>query len=215
VADNFIPLTQLPTTTMTSNHLLTGLNLATAVTLLSAVLVAGNENVSSAKTQSSTASQSAPPAKSYAARALSRAELLPLEAIAKRVQSMMSVASFTPTRVWPHGVRDQQGRLGIFLSSKRFLFDDPTPAIVQAKEAWVVFGLVAAVKYSEGSQVGHVAFTDSNGETGERWYYDISMAEAREIHEMLIRGIVRPENAYRLIEAAWQKITPHHEYAVN
>jgi hypothetical protein len=200
---------------MTPNYLLTGLNLVTAATLLTAVWTAGNETVSSEKMPSSNSSQSAPSAESNAARALSRAEFLPLEAIAKRVQSMMSVASFTPTRVWPHGVRDQQGRLGIFLSSERPLFTDPAPTIVKAKEAWVVFGLVAAVKYSEGSQIRHIAFTDSQGETSERWYYDISMVEAREIHEMLIRGIVRPENAYRLIEAAWQKITPRHEYAVN
>lgn len=200
---------------MSSNHLLTGLNLATAVTLLSAVWIANNETISSAKTPVSNSSQSGTPPESNAARALTRAELLPLEAIAKRVQSMMSVDVFTPTRVWPHGVRDQQGRLGIFLSSERPLFNDPTPSIVKAKEAWVVFGLVAAVKYAEGSQIRHIAFTDTRGETTERWYYDISMAEAREIHEMLIRGIVRPENAYKLIEAAWLKITPHHEYTVN
>ncbi|MCX6851102.1 MAG: hypothetical protein NTY98_19505 [Verrucomicrobia bacterium] len=198
---------------MTSNPILVCLNLTTAVTLLSAVMLAGNETVSSANAQSSAASQSAQPAKSKAERALSRSELLPLEAIARRVQSMMSVATFTPTRVWPHGVRDRQERLGIFLSSERPLFNDPTPAMVQAKKAWVVFGLVAAVKYSEGSQVGHVAFTDSRGETGERWYYDISMAEAREIHEMLICGIVQPENAFRLIEAAWQKVTTDHVLA--
>ena len=188
-------------------------NLATAVTLLSAVMIAGNKTVSSANAQSSAASQSAQPVESKAARALSRAEMLPLEAIARRVQSMMAADTFTPARVWPHGVRDRQGRLGIFLSAERPLFNDPTPAIVLAKKAWVVFGLVAAVKYSEGSQVGHVAFTDSRGETGERWYYDISMAEAREIHEMLIRGIVQPENAFRLIEAAWQKVTTDHVLA--
>uniref|UniRef100_UPI003782FFEC hypothetical protein n=1 Tax=Prosthecobacter sp. TaxID=1965333 RepID=UPI003782FFEC len=162
----------------------------------------------------SAVSRSMPSAESKAARALSRAELLPLEAIARRAQSMMEVASFTPTRVWPHGVRDQQGRIGLFLSSQRPLFGDPTPEIVQAKEAWVVFGLVAAVKYSEGSQIRHIAFTDSQGETSERWYYDISMVEAREIHEMLIRGIVRPENAFNLIEAAWQKVTAEHHLAL-
>jgi hypothetical protein len=199
---------------MTSNHLLAGVNLVTAVTFLSAVCISNNETVSSAKPPSSISPQSAPPAGSNAARALSRAELLPLEAIAGRVQSMMSEVAFTSTRVWPHGVRDQQGRLGIFLSSERPLFNDPTPAIVQAKEDWVVIGLVAAVKYSEGSQIRHIAFTDSRGETGEHWYYDISMVEAREIHEMLIRGIVRPENAYRLIEAAWQKVTAEHHLTI-
>lgn len=199
---------------MTFNHILVCLNFTTAVILLTAAMIAGNETVSSANAQSSAAFQSAQPVKNRAERALTRSEMLPLEAIALRVQSMMSVATFTPTRVWPHGVRDQQGRLGIFLSSERPILHDPTPAMVQAKKAWVVFGLVAAVKYSEGSQVGHVAFTDSSGETGERWYYDISMAEAREIHEMLIRGILQPDNAFRLIEAAWQKVTPQHDYAV-
>ncbi len=200
---------------MTSNHILVGLKLTTAVTLLSALMSAGNETFASANAQPSVASQSAQPFESKAAQALSRAELLPLEAIAGRAQSMMSVAKFTPTRVWPHGVRDRQGRLGIFLSSGRPLFNDPALSIVKAKEAWVVYGLVAAVKYSEGSQVGHVAFTDSSGETGERWYYDISMAEARKIHEMLISGILRLENAYSLIEAVWKKVTPQHEYAAN
>jgi hypothetical protein len=199
---------------MTPNHFLSGRNLITAAALLSAVMIAGNETVSSANAPSAT-SLSMPTADSMAARALSRAELLPLEAIARRAQSMMEMALFTPTRVWPHGVRDQQGRLGIFLSSERPLFGDPTPVIAQAKEAWVVFGLVAAVKYSEGSQIRHIAFTDSRGETGERWYYDISMAEAREIHELLVRGILRPENAFKVIEAAWQKVTAQHDYAVN
>lgn len=197
---------------MTSNPFLSGRNLVTALALFSVALIAGHESASSANVTSAV-SRNMPTTESKAARALSRAELLPLEAIARRVQSMMEVASFTPTRVWPHGVRDQQGRLGIFLSSARPLFGDPKPVIVQAKEAWVVFGLVASVKYAEGSQLGHIAFTDSRGETGERWYYDISMAEAREIHDLMIRGLLRPENAFKLIEASWQKINADHYLA--
>jgi hypothetical protein len=200
---------------MTSNQIFVSLKLTAAVTSLSAVMIAGNETVSSANAQPSVASQIEQPVESKAAQALSRTELLQLEDIARRAQSMMSVATFTSTRVWPHGVRDRQGRLGIFLSSQRTLFNKPTIDMVKAKEAWVVFGLLAAVKYSEGSQVGHVAFTDISGETGERWYYDISMDEARGIHELIVRGILRPEDAFKLIEAAWQKVTPQHEYAVN
>jgi hypothetical protein len=198
---------------MTSNHLFTGRNLVIAGMALSVVMIAGKEAVIPSSALPS--SQAVLSGDSKAGRALSRAELLPLEAVAGRVQSMMSEVAFTSTRVWPHGVRDQQGRIGIFLSSERPLFNDPTPVIAQAKEDWVVIGLVAAVKYSEGSQIRHIAFTDSRGETGERWYYDLSMAEAREIHEMMIRGVLRPENAYKLIEARWQKVTPQHKYAVN
>lgn len=199
---------------MNSNPIFTSINLVTKIFLLCAVSIANDVAACSEKTPSLNTSQSANPDQGTAARVLTRAELLPLEAIAGRVQSMMSVASFTPTRVWPHGVRDHQGRLGLFLSSQRRLFNEGTPAVIRAREAWVVFGLVAAVKYSEGSQIRHIAFTDTCDETRERWYYDISMVEAREIHEMLIRGVVRPENAYRLIEAAWKKITPDFEYGM-
>ena len=151
---------------MTSNHLFTGRNLVIAGMALSVVMIAGKEAVIPSSALPS--SQAVLSGDSKAGRTLSRAELLPLEAVAGRVQSMMSEVAFTSTRVWPHGVRDQQGRIGIFLSSERPLFNDPTPAIAQAKEDWVVIGLVAAVKYSEGSQIRHIAFTDSRGETGER-----------------------------------------------
>lgn len=199
---------------MISNHFFTARILVIAGMALSVGMIPGKETV---------IPSSAPPASSQTVlvgdsrggRALSRAELLPLEAVAGRVQSMMSEIAFTFTRVWPHGVRDEQGRIGIFLSSERPLFNDPTPAIVQAKEDWVVIGLVAAVKYAEGSQIRHIAFTDSRGETGERWYYDLSMAEAREIHGLMIRGVLHPENAYRVIEARWQKVTPQQKYTMN
>ncbi len=180
-----------------------------SVSLLTALLVL------SETAASSTPQTHQPPAQEETPQVLSLAELQPLETISKRVASMMSVISTVPTRIWPHGVRDHQGRQGIFLSSQRPLFNDSDPAVVQAKQAWVVYGLIASVKYSEGSQVGHIAFTDRNGETGERWYYDLCMTKAREIHSLLISGLVRPQNAYRLIEGAWQKVTSEHAYAVN
>jgi DNA-binding response OmpR family regulator len=38
--------------------------------------------------------------------------------------------------------------------------------------------------------------------------YDLSMAEARELHGLMIRGVLHPENACRLIGARLQKVTP-------
>jgi len=142
-------------------------------------------------------------------------EWLTLESIAKRAESMMAVATFVSTRVWPHGVRDNKGRLGIFIGCNRPLFAEKDERIVKPNEAWVVFGLIAAVKYSEGSQVGHIAFTDRDGIHGERWYYDLDMPTAREIHSMMFQGLVAPENAYHLIESSWVKVTAEHDYAVN
>ena len=180
------------------------------VTFMSLIMIAGSENIGTANLIKNRPL----PDPNKAARALSRSELLPLESIARRAQSMMSIATFTATKVWPHGVRDQQGRLGIFLSSGRPLFNDSTPAVVNAKEIWAVLALLAAVKYSEGSEVGHIAFTDCNGETGERWYYDICMDDARRIQLMLLHGDVRHEEAFKLMELSWQKVTAEHHLAI-
>lgn len=186
-----------------------------ATSLFAAVCTVAALQLFSSIAASSTSQTHRPNDSKKAAPVLSLSEWQPLETISKRVASMMSVISTVPTRVWPHGVRDHQGRQGIFLSSQRPLFHDSEPAVVKAKQAWVVYGLIASVKYSEGSQVGHIAFTDLNGETGERWYYDLCMAKAREIHRLMLSGLVRPQNAYRLIEGAWQKVTSEHAYAVN
>jgi hypothetical protein len=150
-----------------------------------------------------------------AGRTLSLDESLLLESIARRVASMMSEFSFASTRVWPHGVLDHKGRLGLFLSSRQTLLEETDPLLTEAKQAWVVFGLIAAVKYSEGSQLAHIAFTDRNGESGESWYYDISIEKARHIHELMIRGLVQPRDAYKLIESAWEKVTSNTAYAFN
>ena len=111
-----------------------------SVSLLTALLVL------SETAASSTPQTHQPPAQEETPQVLSLAELQPLETISKRVASMMSVISTVPTRIWPHGVRDHQGRQGIFLSSQRPLFHDSDPAVVQAKQAWVVYGLIASVK---------------------------------------------------------------------
>lgn len=84
----------------------------------------------------------------------------------------------------------------------------------QIREAWVVFGMVAAVKYCEGSQVGHIAFTDVRGMFGEQWYYDLDMSDAQEIHRLLVHGLIQPARAYRMIVSSWQKVTVNHDLAV-
>ena len=75
------------------------------------------------------------------------------------------------------------------------------------KRAWVVLGLIAAVKYAEGSQLGHIAFTDADRLQGERCYYDLDIAPAREIHRDLLRGRLALDVAFDVIAARWEKVT--------
>ena len=145
---------------------------------------------------------------------LDHREFNALERIANRAESMLDVAAFAPTRVWPHGVRDRMGRKGIFISYSLPLLDASDASTIKTKRVWVVFSLIAAVKYAEGSDLGHIAFTDIDGMQGERWYYDIDIAAAREIHRRVVRGILPLDQGYDEIAAAWVKITPEHDLAV-
>lgn len=144
---------------------------------------------------------------------LDRLELLALQSIAERAESMLSIAEAIPTRVWPHGVRDERGRQGLFIGSLRPLFEESHPRLVEARKAWVVVGLIAAVKYSEGSQVGHIAFTDANGLQGGKFYYDIDITHARAIHRDLVIGTLAFEEAYDVIATTWEKVTADHSLA--
>ncbi|MDI1311829.1 hypothetical protein [Prosthecobacter sp.] len=144
---------------------------------------------------------------------LNRIELHRLENISRRMVEMMSVVSHA-SLIWPHGVRDSKGRMGIFIGSERPLFEEPGFEVETVRQAWVVFALIAAVKHSEGSQVGHIAFTDVNGMLGERWYYDMDMVTAREIHRLLIHGVILPPAAYKMITSVWQKVTVEHDLAI-
>lgn len=77
--------------------------------------------------------------------------------------------------------------------------------------------VIAAAKYSEGSKVplDHIAFTDSAGSEGERWYYDLDMRTARKIHRDIVSGAMKPEQAFAIIVSSWEKISASAELAAN
>lgn len=149
-----------------------------------------------------------------AAEVLNRREILLLESIAYRAESMMELMESVPTRVWAHGVRDQRGRLGLFVGCARPLFGKKDEMTIKQYREWVVCSLIAVVKYSEGSPVGHIGFTDAEGLNGQRWYYDLDMATAREIHRLIISGMVPLQGGYDMIARSWEKVTVEHEFAV-
>lgn len=186
---------------MKTSQLFTAFNLTAAACMLPVLVLVGMESL-------------AEPAQPAAPRVLDRVELHALENIARHAESMMEVSNVVPTRVWPHAVTDARGRQGIFISSMRPLFEEKDERIVLAKRAWVVLGLIAAVKYAEGSQLGHIAFTDADGLQGERYYYDLDIAPAREIQRDLLRGRLALEEAFDVIAARWEKVTSNHDLAL-
>jgi len=186
---------------MKTSQLLTAFNLTAAACMLPVLVLVGMESL---------AASAQPPT----GRVLDRVELHALENIARRAESMMELSNVVPTRVWPHAVTDACGRQGIFISSMRPLFDEKEQQLIKVKRAWVVLGLIAAVKYAERSQLGHIAFTDADGLQGERCYYDLDIAPAREIQRDLIRGRLALEEAYDVIASHWEKVTSSHDLAI-
>ena len=186
---------------MKTSQLLTAFNLTAAACMLPVHVLVGMESLAAS-------------AQSPRGRVLDRVELHALENIARRAQSMMELSNVVPTRVWPHAVTDARGRQGLFISSMRPMFDENDEYLIKFKRAWVVLGLIAAVKYAEGSQLGHIAFTDVDGLQGERCYYDLDIAPAREIHRDLIRGHLALDDAYDVIAARWEKVTCSHDLAI-
>ena len=186
---------------MKTSQLFTAFHLTAAACMLPVLVLMGMESL-------------AAPAKPAAARVLDRVELHALENISRRAESMMEMSNVVTTRVWPHAVTDARGRQGIFISSMRPLFEEKDAHLVKVKRAWVVLGLIAAVKYAEGSQLGHIAFTDADGLQGERYYYDLDIAPAREIQRDLLRGRLALEDAFDVIAARWEKVTATHDLAL-
>lgn len=149
-----------------------------------------------------------------AAKVLDRREILTLESIAYRAESMMTLLESVPTSVWAHGVHDQRGRMGLFVGSARPLFGVKDEMTTQQRHEWLVCSLIAVVKYSEGSPVGHIGFTDVDGLNDQRWYYDLDMATAREIHRLVVRGEISLKRGYEMMARSWEKVTAEHEFAV-
>lgn len=190
---------------MKTSHLFTAFHLIIAACMMPVLALVGMESP-----QGFSVTQTHP----AAGKLLDRTELLLLENISRRAESMMAVSNIVPARVWPHAVADAKGRQGIFISSMRPLFEEKDPRLVLAKRAWVVLGLVAAVKYAEGSPLGHIAFTDADGMQGGRYYYDLDITHARDIQRDLLRGRLHFEDAYDVISARWEKVTAEHDLAV-
>jgi hypothetical protein len=151
---------------------------------------------------------SSSPSKPTAGHVLDRNEFHILENIAHRAESMMQLSNFIHTRVWPHAVTDARGRQGIFIDSSRPVLQENEGPLAIAKRPWVVFGLIAALKYAEGTSLGHIAFTDTDSFKKGRYYYDLDIILAREIQRDLLRGRLTPEQAYDAIVKHWEKITP-------
>jgi hypothetical protein len=140
---------------------------------------------------------------------LTQPELEVLNRTAMQMEAMMDAILPMATLVWPHAVRDGQGRVGLFMAPT-VAFDDLARGLNDDHlVGWVVCAVIAAGKYAEVSEVriDHLCFTDPTGMRGDLWCYDVDMAMVRQLHRRLATGQMGPEEAYQVITEHWEKIT--------
>jgi hypothetical protein len=140
---------------------------------------------------------------------LNRSELHTLSAISQKMEFMINPADFNHTRVWPHGVRDERGRIGLFISCAYPFAQMTAGPELEGFKAWVIYTVIAAVKYSEGSPVpvDHLGFTEFSDSSGDKWYWDLDMANAKLVHKKLFSKGLTPEEAYSIITKTWTRVT--------
>ena len=140
---------------------------------------------------------------------LNRSELHTLSAISQKMEFMINPAEFNHTRVWPHGVRDGRGRIGLFISCAYPFTEMTTGPELEGFKAWVIYTVIAAVKYSEGSPVpvDHLGFTEFDNSSGDKWFWDLDMASAKLVHKKLFSKGITADEAYAIITKSWTRVT--------
>lgn len=143
-------------------------------------------------------------------RMLSIDELRVVTEIGRRMESLMALSKEARTKVWASGTRDADGRLGIyFICSKPLLARTDAPGL-DARRAWVMLAVFAAVKYTEESPVAidYIGFADPSGMSGERWFFRLDMSTARQVQHEFFANTIDLETGFDHIIAAWRRVTP-------
>lgn len=140
---------------------------------------------------------------------LSRHELHALTEAARGVEAFIRRTPHLGTRVWPHAVRDGQGRAGLIIMAHRPLLMSMNLEDLDQRRNWVLAALIAAGWQMESTpaRVDHLALTDPEGMRGQQWYYDVDMALARRLFLRLREGTLSAEAAYRQVVSSWRLVT--------
>jgi hypothetical protein len=137
-------------------------------------------------------------------------EMLEVVRLARKMESMILAAEAPLAGICPQGLRDPDGRLGIFIVCSRPLVTPTKSPGMDDGKAWVVLSVFAAVKYCGDCpvKVDYIGLTDPRGMSGEGWYYDLNMNAARRVQRSMCSGGLTLEQGYDQIVAAWRRVTP-------
>jgi hypothetical protein len=140
---------------------------------------------------------------------LPREELDSLSRTSSRIASMMDEILPFDTMVWPHAIRDEHGRNGIFLAPRVPFATLAAQPDQEPLKGWLICAILAVGKYVEGSSapVHHICLTDASGMRGDLWCYDVDIATIRHLHQRLVTGALSADEAFDSLTSRWKKIT--------
>lgn len=97
----------------------------------------------------------------------------------------------------------------MFIWSEKPLLSAGSGEMSESAKRWIILGVVAASKYLETSPtpVDFIAFTDSKADTGPRWYLELDVESARNIHRRIVKGYLDTDEAFPEIERSWKRIS--------
>lgn len=106
--------------------------------------------------------------------------------VARRVEAMLRAAEAPVEAVCPHGLRDPDGTLGMFIvAGEPFVTPDHSQGMDDRK-AWIILAAIAAVKYGTDcpTKIDYIGLTDPRG-MEERWYYRLNFKTAQKVQRKL------------------------------
>ncbi|MCA1962541.1 MAG: hypothetical protein LDL31_01190 [Prosthecobacter sp.] len=146
---------------------------------------------------------------------LPRYELQALMEAARGVEAFIRRTPHAGARVWPHAVRDGKGRAGLIIQAHRPLLMTVSLEDIDRRKSWVLSAIIAAARQVELTEapVDHLALTDTEGVTGQKWYYDVDIALARRVFSGLLSGTLSPDDAYATVIRSWKLVTADSQLA--
>ena len=140
---------------------------------------------------------------------LPQEELESLNQTSTRIASMMDAILPFDTVVWPHAIRDEQGRNGLFLAPRVPFATLATDPDQEALKGWLVCAILAVGKYAEAASVPlhHIGFTDASGMGRDLWYLDIDIGTIIQLHRRLVSGTLSTDDAFQELTSRWKKLT--------
>ncbi len=133
-----------------------------------------------------------------------------MTSVAKQAETFMQKRDGLRTELSPQGLRDPDGRLGVFVICSDTFGTARASTSDHTRRDWVLLAVFATVQARAYAplEVDYIALTDANSVSRTIGYYGVDFRIARMVFRQFTGREVTPEGAYALLLASWRRVTP-------